>query len=195
MKHLIILSFQLIALYPLTAQDIKIGSRPQEPTEPYPYSSENVMFQNKDADITLAGTLTLPNSQTDFPTVVLISGSSPHNRNEEIAGHKPFLVIADYLTRNGIGVLRYDDRGIGQSGGKYEIAAYDDRISDVKSAITYLKTRKEVNSKKIGLIGHSEGGLIAAMSAEKSIDVNFIILMAAPGLSGYDMVLLQTGNV
>ena len=124
--------------------------------------------------------------------MVLISGGSPHNRNEEIAGHKPFLVIADYLTRKGIGVLRYDDRGVGQSERKYEIAAYDDRKSDVESAIAYLKSRKEVNPKKIGLIGHSEGGLIAAMVAEQSKDVDFIIMMADPGLTGYDMVLLQT---
>lgn len=192
MKNFLFFLIQIIAVSSLTAQDIRIGPRPQEPIEPYPYIAEEVKFQNKKADITLSGTLTLPKSQSDFPVVVLISGSSPHNRNEEIAGHKPFLVIADYLTRNGIGVLRYDDRGVGQSGGKYEIAAYDDRTSDVESAIAYLKTRKEVNSKKIGLIGHSEGGLIAAMVAEKSKDVHFIILMAAPGLTGYDMVLLQT---
>ncbi|MEQ9404372.1 MAG: alpha/beta fold hydrolase [Cyclobacteriaceae bacterium] len=192
MRNFLVLYILIIAVSCLKAQDTKIAPRPQEPIKPYPYLSEDVTFQNKEANITLSGTLTLPKDQSDFPVVVLISGSSPHNRNEEIAGHKPFLVIADYLTRHGIGVLRYDDRGVGQSEGKYEIAAYADRTSDVESAITYLKTRKEVNQKKIGLIGHSEGGLIAAMVAEHSKDVNFIILMAAPGLTGYDMVLLQT---
>lgn len=190
MKNFLVLLLPILAVFTLKAQNTK--KRPQEPTEPYPYISENVTFQNEAANIKLSGTLTLPKNETDFPVVILISGSSPHNRNQEIAGHKPFLVIADHLTRNGIGVLRYDDRGVGQSEGVYEIAAYDDRVSDVLNAITYLKTKKNINSNKIGLIGHSEGGLIAAMTAEQSKNVDFIILMAAPGLTGYDMVLLQT---
>ncbi|SMG49202.1 hypothetical protein SAMN05661096_03580 [Marivirga sericea] len=192
MKHLIILLFLVITLYPLTAQDIKIGPRPQEPTEPYPYFSEDIMFQNKEANITLSGTLTLPNGQTDFPIVVLISGSSAHNRNQEVAGHKPFLVIADYLTSNGIGVLRYDDRGVGQSEGEYEIAAYAEIASDVESAVAYLKSRKDVNSKKIGLIGHSGGGLIAPLVASRRKDISFIVMMAAPAIPGYELILLQT---
>ncbi len=192
MKHPIILLCLLITLYPLTAQDINIGPRPQEPKEPYPYFSEDVMFQNKEANITLAGTLTLPKNQVDFPIVVLISGSSAHNRNQEVAGHKPFLVIADYLTKNGIGVLRYDDRGVGQSQGEYEIAAYAAIASDVESAVAYLKSRKDINSNKIGLIGHSGGGLIAPLVASLRKDISFIVMMAAPAITGYELILLQT---
>lgn len=190
MKSLLILILSLVSAIALEAQDI--NQKPQEPTAPFPYYSEEVTFQNKEANIALSGTLTLPENQTNYPMVVLISGSSPHNRNEEIAGHKPFLVIADHLTKNGIGVLRYDDRGVGKSEGTYEIAAYADRISDVESAIAYLKTRKENNAENIGLMGHSEGGLIAAMVAEQSTDVGFIVSMAAPGLSGYEMMMLRT---
>ena len=120
----------------------------------------------------------------------MITGSCPQNRDEEILGHKPFLVIADYLTKNGIAVLRYDDRGIGKSKGDFKTATSADFATDVESAIAYLKTRKEINQQKIGLIGHSEGGLIAPMVAAKSKDINFIILLAAPGLRG-DKVLLQ----
>lgn len=166
--------------------------RPQEPIKPYPYYSEDVTFENTKANITLSGTLTLPKNGGNFPAVILISGSGPQNRDEELLGHKPFLVISDYLTKNGIGVLRYDDRGVGQSTGDFETATSADFATDVESAITYLKTRKEVNTNKIGLVGHSEGGLIAPMVASKSKDVSFIVLLAGPGISGYDIILLQT---
>ena len=166
--------------------------RPQEPTKPYPYYSEEVSFQNTGAQITLSGTLTLPKNGTDFPVVILISGSGPQNRDEEIVGHKPFLVIADHLTKNGIAVLRYDDRGVAQSSGDFKTATSADFATDVESAIAYLKTRKEINKNKIGLVGHSEGGLIAPMVASTSKDVHFIVLLAAPGISGYDIILLQT---
>lgn len=167
-------------------------NRPQEPKQPYPYDVEEVSFQNSDAKITLAGTLTLPKDNRDIPVVILISGSGPQNRNEEHMGHKPFLVISDYLTRNGIGVLRYDDRGVGQSKGDFATATSADLATDVESAIAYLKTRKEINPNKIGLLGHSEGGLISYMVAAKTTDVNFIVSLAGPGLSGYDIILLQT---
>jgi len=168
------------------------AKRPQEPTKPYPYYSEDVTFQNTKANISLSGTLTLPKNQADFPVVILISGSGPQNRDEELLGHKPFLVISDYLTKNGIGVLRYDDRGVGQSKGDFKTATSADFATDVESAIEYLKTRKEINKNKIGLIGHSEGGLIAPMVASKSKDVSFIVLLSGPGISGYDILLLQT---
>lgn len=170
----------------------EIIKRPQEPIKPYPYSSEEVTFDNTKANNTLSGTLTLPKNGANFPVVILISGSGPQNRDEELLGHKPFLVISDYLTKNGIGVLRYDDRGVGQSTGNFETATSADFATDVESAITYLKTRKEINTNKIGLIGHSEGGLIAPMVAAKSKDVSFIVLLAGPGISGYDIILLQT---
>ena len=169
----------------------QIVKRPQEPQKPYPYYSEEITFQNETAHIDLSGTLTLPKKEGVFPVVILISGSGPQNRNEEVFGHKPFLVIADYLTKNGIGVFRYDDRGIGQSKGNFGAATSADFATDVESAIAYLKTRKEINKDKIGLIGHSEGGIIAPMIASKSKDVAFIVLLAGPGIQGDQILLLQ----
>ena len=165
--------------------------RPQEPTKPYSYYSEEVNFQNTQANITLAGTLTLPKKEGNYPVVILISGSGPQNRNEEVFGHKPFLIISDHLTKNGIAVLRYDDRGVGNSTGDFKVATSMDFSSDVESAIDYLKTRKEINKAKIGLIGHSEGGIIAPMVAAKSNDVNFIVLLAGTGIRGDKLLLLQ----
>lgn len=165
--------------------------RPQEPVKPYPYSEEDVTFENKRASITLAGTLTLPKKEGIFPAVVLISGSGPQNRNEELMGHKPFLVMSDYLTRNGIAVLRFDDRGVGKSTGSFKTATSAHFATDVEAAIEYLKTRTEINKKKIGLIGHSEGGVIAPMVAANSKDVAFIVLMAGTGVPGDEILLAQ----
>lgn len=165
--------------------------RPQEPIKPYPYYSEDITFENKKSGINLAGTLTLPTKDGVFPVVILISGSGPQNRDEELLGHKPFLVLSDYLTKNGIAVLRYDDRGTALSKGDFKTATSADFATDVESAITYLKTRKEINKKKIGLIGHSEGGLIAPMVASKSKDVAFIVLLAGTGIQGDQILLLQ----
>ncbi|AEA45921.1 alpha/beta hydrolase family protein [Fluviicola taffensis] len=165
--------------------------RPQEPTKPYSYYSEDVTFENKKAGISFAGTFTLPTKEGVFPVVILISGSGPQNRDEELMGHKPFLVLADYLTKNGIAVLRYDDRGTALSKGDFNTATSADFATDVESAITYLKTRKEINKKYIGLIGHSEGGLIAPMVASKSKDIAFIVLLAGPGIQGDQILLLQ----
>ena len=171
-------------------------NRPQEPKMPYPYYTEEVTFNNEQANITLAGTLTLPKKEgKNHPVVILITGSGPQDRNEELVGHKPFLVIADHLTKKGIAVLRYDDRGFGQSTGDFETATSADFAFDVESAINYLKTRKEIDSTKIGLIGHSEGGLIAPMVASKSKDVNFIILLAGTGIPGDQLLLLQGGLI
>jgi fermentation-respiration switch protein FrsA (DUF1100 family) len=165
--------------------------RPQEPIKPYPYYSEDVTFENKKASIELAGTLTLPKKDGVFPVVILISGSGPQNRDEELLGHKPFLILSDYLTKNGIAVLRYDDRGTALSKGDFNAATSADFATDVESAIAYLKTRKEINKKKIGLIGHSEGGLIAPMVASKSKDIAFIVMLAGTGIQGDQILLLQ----
>ena len=165
--------------------------RPQEPTKPYSYYSEDLTFENNKAGIILAGTLTLPKKDGVFPVVIFISGSGPQNRDEELLGHKPFLVLSDYLTKNGIAVLRYDDRGTAMSKGDFKTATSADFATDVESAIAYLKTRKEINKKKIGLIGHSEGGLIAPMVASKSKDVAFIVLLAGTGIQGDRLLLLQ----
>lgn len=165
--------------------------RPQEPKKPYPYYEEEVIFDNVKAGIKLAGTLTLPTKDGVFPVVVLITGSGPQNRDEELMGHKPFLVIADYLTRNGIAVLRFDDRGTFASTGDFKTATTLDFASDVLSAVEYLKTRKEIDKKKIGLIGHSEGGIIAPIVANDSKDVAFIVLLAGTGISGDQLLLEQ----
>jgi len=165
--------------------------RPQVPKKPYPYIEEELVYENKEAGITLAGTLTLPPGKGPSPVVLLISGSGPQDRNETIYNHRPFLVLADYLTRQGIAVLRVDDRGVGKSTGDFSQATSEDFASDVLAGIEYLKTRKEINLEQIGLIGHSEGGLIAPMVAVKSSDVAFIILMAGTGLTGEEILYLQ----
>ncbi len=167
------------------------AKRPQEPKAPFPYLSEDVSFFNATDSVTLAGTLTLPSAQGKFPVVVLISGSGPQDRNEELLGHKPFLLLADHLTRNGIAVLRYDDRGVAKSKGKFSSATSADFAKDVLAAVSYLKTRKEIDPKKIGLIGHSEGGLIAPMVAAQSKDIAYLVLLAGPGVPGKDVILLQ----
>jgi fermentation-respiration switch protein FrsA (DUF1100 family) len=181
--------------FPMNLSHETIGvqtfNRPQEPKEPYPYYTENVTFTNTKDAISLAGTLTLPKKEGVFPVVVLITGSGPQDRNEELLGHKPFLVLADYLTKNGIAVLRCDDRGVGQSKGDFGKATTADFATDVESAVAYLKTRKEINSKKIGLVGHSEGGVIAPIVANRSKDVAFIVLLAGTGIQGDQLLLLQ----
>lgn len=166
-------------------------NRPQEPKKPYPYHSEEVKFENTEAEAILAGTLTFPKKEGVFPVVILISGSGPQNRDEELMGHKPFLVLADHLTKNGIAVLRYDDRGTAQSTGNFDIATTVDFSKDVEAAINYLKTRPEINKNQIGLIGHSEGGIIAPMVAVKSKDVQFIVLLAGTGIPGHQLLLQQ----
>lgn len=163
----------------------------QEPVPPFPYYSENVKFVNKIEGNTLAGTLTLPKKEGVFPVVVLITGSGAQNRDEELLGHKPFLVIADFLTRNGVGVLRYDDRGTAESTGDFKTATSFDFSKDAEAAVQYLMTRKEVNKKKIGLIGHSEGGIIAPMVAARNKNVAFLVLLAGPGVRGNELLVMQ----
>jgi pimeloyl-ACP methyl ester carboxylesterase len=169
--------------------------RPQEPAKPYPYVEEEITFENNEANIRLAGTLTLPEKEGLYPAVVLISGSGPQDRNEELFGHKPFLVIADYLTRNGIAVLRFDDRGTASSSGNFGTATTFDFSTDAEAAVNYLLTRKEINKKQIGLIGHSEGGTIAPMVAARSNDVAFIVLLAGTGIQGNEILLFQTAAI
>ena len=161
--------------------------RPQEPKEPLPYRTEEVAFKNTDAGITLAGTLSFPSSEGSFPAVLLLSGSGAQDRDETVFGHRPFFVLADYLTRRGIAVLRVDDRGVGGSTGDFDRAKAEDYASDALAGVTYLKNRKEINHEWIGLIGHSEGGMIASMVAVRSPDIAFIVLMASPGLAIREM--------
>lgn len=166
--------------------------RPQLPIKPYPYNDEEVVFENKIDSIKLGGSFTFPKEGSNFPAVVLITGSGWEDRDETIFNHKPFLVIADYLTRKGFAVLRFDDRGGGASTGNIKEATSLDFVKDVKAAVDYLKTRKEVNQNKIGLIGHSEGGMIAPIVATERKDIAFIILLAGPGLTGEEILIRQT---
>lgn len=168
--------------------------RPQEPKKPYPYNEENIVFENKKAGIKLAGTLTFPNSKGKFPAVILVTGSGQQDRNENIGGHKPFWIIADYLTRNGIAVLRVDDRGIGGSTGNFNQSTTGDFAEDALAGITFLKTRREIDPKKIGIIGHSEGGIVAPLAASMSSDVAFIVSMAGAFINFEDVVIDQILN-
>jgi uncharacterized protein len=171
--------------------EAELGRKPQEPVKPYSYYTEEVTFFNKKEKVMLSGTLTLPSKDGKYPVVVLISGSGPQNRDGEVLGHKPFLVLSDYLTRNGIGVLRYDDRGVGKSTGVFKGATSFDFSKDVEAAVDFLKSRKEIDKKKIGLIGHSEGGAIAPMVAARCKEVDFIVMLAGPGISGGETLLIQ----
>ncbi|GGA90378.1 hypothetical protein GCM10011511_12000 [Puia dinghuensis] len=164
-------------------------ARPQEPVKPYPYEAEEVQFANSGAGITLAGTLTLPPGKGKFPVVILIAGGGSNNRDEEIFQHRPFLVIADALTRRGVAVLRYDCRGIGQSTGDFGKATTADLATDVEAAIAYLRTRKEINAHRMGLIEHGEGAILAPMVAARRGDVRFIVLLAGQGLRGKEVQL------
>lgn len=166
-------------------------NRPQEPVRPFPYLEEEVTINNEMDGLTLAGTLTLPEYEGPHPALILITGSGPQNRDEEIFGHKPFLVLADYLTREGFAVLRYDDRGVGASTGDFSRATTEDLARDVLSVIDFLKTRPEIDANRIGLIGHSEGGIIAPMVANRSEDVSHIVLLAGTGIPGKEVLLVQ----
>lgn len=173
----------------------KSKKRPQEPSKPFPYNEEEVTYKNNKANVRLAGTFVFPRSKKPFPAVLLISGSGPQDRNEMVAGHKPFLVLSDYLVRRGIAVLRVDDRGFGKSTGNHDTATTQDFAEDVLYGIEYLKTRKEISHNQIGLIGHSEGGLIAPIAASNSSHVAFIVLLAGPGMMMKDILLHQIASI
>ncbi|MCX7992888.1 MAG: lysophospholipase [Fimbriimonadales bacterium] len=166
--------------------------RPQEPKPPFPYKTEEVRVPNRKAKIELAGTLTLPECKPPFPAIVFFTGSGAQNRDEEIFGHKPFLVLADYLTRAGYATLRMDDRGVGGSGGDMSRATTLDFAEDALAAVNYLKTRKEIDRKQIGILGHSEGALVGAIAASKAPrDVAFLIMLAGTGVSGEQILYRQ----
>jgi len=159
-----------------------VVARPQNPKKPLPYNCEQIVYENESAGLKLAGTLTLPVQGGPFPAALLLQGSGPLDRNEFAFGHQPFTVLADYLTRHGIAVMRVDKRGIWQSTGDFSQATTADFAADTLAAVEYLRTRKEINPKHIGLIGHSEGGIIAPMVAAQTDHVHFIVLVSAPGM-------------
>jgi fermentation-respiration switch protein FrsA (DUF1100 family) len=170
---------------------LPISARPQEPKKPYPYKEEQVEYEHKAAGIKIAGTLTYPASGGPFPAVILLSGSGPQNRDEEIFGHKPFMVLADYLTRHGIAVLRSDERGVGGTTGSFKGSTTEDFAKDALAGVAYLISRDEINPEWIGLAGHSEGGMMAPIAASKSSDIAFIVMMAGPGIAFSDVILFQ----
>lgn len=174
-----------------TVGDAPAARRPQTPVKPYPYKEEDVTYTNASAGITLAGTITTPQGAGPFPAILLITGSGAHDRDESILEHKPFLVLSDYLTRKGIAVLRTDKRGCGKSGGVYATATTADFATDAEAGVAFLRTRPEVDHKRIGLLGHSEGGAVAPMVAAQDPGVAFIVLMAGPGLPGDQILVAQ----
>ena len=170
-------------------------SRPQLPKPPYPYHEENVSYESLAPGVRLAGTLTLPAGEGPFSAVVLVSGSGAQDRDETIFGHKPFLVIADYLTRRGFAVLRVDDRGVGGSSGSTAETTTEVFVQDVMAGVRFLNDRPDIRAERIGLLGHSEGGLVAPLAASRSNEIAFIGLLAAPGLPGDQLLLRQTADV
>ncbi|MBB1285564.1 alpha/beta fold hydrolase [Flavisolibacter sp. BT320] len=168
-----------------------VKKRPQTPVPPFSYQSKDVTYHNADRSIQFGATVTKPFGEVPYPAVLLITGSGPQNRDEELFGHKPFAVIADDLTKRGFLVLRVDDRGVGQTTGDHRSATSEDFADDVKAGLAYLRSLPEVNKSKIGLLGHSEGGMIAQMVGAEEKDLAFLVLMAAPGIPVVELMALQ----
>ncbi len=169
----------------------EVKSKPQDPKD-FPYNQEEVRFINKNGGHKIAGTLTTPTDGSFNKVLVLITGSGPQNRDEELLGHRPFLVLSDHLTRNGTAVLRCDDRGVAESEGDFQTATSEDFVTDISAAVDYLQSRADMKGKKIGLLGHSEGGMIAPMLAAKRKDIDLIVLLAGPGINIVELMMLQT---
>lgn len=168
------------------------GNRPQEPVAPFPYRSEEVQFSNQSAGVRLGGTLTLPTGKGPFPAAVLLTGSGPQDRDETVFNHRPFLIIADYLTQQGIAVLRFDDRGVGKSSGDSKNMTAADYATDAQAALAYLRTRPDINGKQVGLIGHSEGGTAGIRAAGQPQGPAFLVLMGTAGIPGGEVVVQQS---
>jgi hypothetical protein len=187
-------SFTQNAPLPLTWTRVEPAgalARPQNPRPPFPYDVVDVSYANKAGGVKLTGTLTRPRGKGRFPVALLITGSGPEDRDYTIAGHKPFWVIADYLTRRGIAILRMDDRGVGGSTGDSMIATLGDQAGDVLAGVEYLKGRADIDPRHIGVIGHSEGGIIGPVAALRSPSISFVIILAGPGVPGIQVLPLQ----
>jgi len=177
-------SFQLSAISPKDIQPDSI-----------PYVSNDIKYYNADSSIHFGATLTIPVGKKKCPAVILVSGTGKQDRDGTMAGHKMFATLADYLTRQGLAVLRVDDRGVGLTTGNYETSTTADFAADVLTSIDYLKGRKEINPKKIGLIGHSEGGAVISIVASQSRDVSFMISMAGLASKGLDALFKQNRDI
>ncbi len=171
-------------------------ARPQMPQPPFEYEVREVEYDNPHAEgVKLAGTLTIPSGEGPFPAVVMVSGSGAQDRDETIFGHKPFWVIADDLAKRGVAVLRFDDRGVGGSTGNPATATTEDFATDALAGVEFLATQDKIDANHIGVMGHSEGGLIAPMVANQSEQVAFIILLAGPGVTGEEILITQTRDI
>jgi pimeloyl-ACP methyl ester carboxylesterase len=185
--------------FKLGRDEVALPARPQEPERPFPYKDDEVAYTN--GSIRLAGTLTRPPGEGPFPAVLLISGSGPQNRDEEVFGHKPFLVLSDHLTRAGLAVLRYDDRGVGGSTGDLRTSTSEDFAGDALAGVDFLREQPEIDARRIGLIGHSEGAIVAPLVASRTEDVAFVVMLAGPGVPGDEVLarqmelLLRAGGV
>ena len=187
-------SFPLM-LTPADEAETAPPPRPQHPEPPYPYVADSVTVQNESAGLTLAGTLTRPEGEGPHPAVVLVSGSGPQDRNSEVFNHKLFHVLADHLTRQGIAVLRYDERGVGASGGRFDGATSEDFAGDAAAAVRFLKNRPNVDAEATGLVGMSEGGLVAPMVHTRFEAVDFLVLMAGPSVPGHEILVEQGAKI
>ncbi len=170
-------------------------TRPQDPQPPFKYQIEEVTFVNKKEGNTLVGTLTIPEGDGPFPAMVLVSGSGQQNRDEELMNHRPFWVIADYCALHGIAVLRYDDRGVGGSDGEVKNATSMDFSYDAEAAFDYLRNRKEINATKVGILGHSEGGIINFMVSARRPEVAFLVSLAGPSVNGIEVLKEQQAAI
>lgn len=171
-----------------------VVNRPQEPRPPFPYDIREAQVANADAaGVSLAGTLTVPAGAGPWPAVVLVSGSGPNNRDEEVFGHRPFAVLADHLSRNGVAVLRYDKRGIGGSKGDYAGATTADFASDAGACLRWLRQQPGIAGDRVGLLGHSEGGLVVPVVANRAPgEAAFVVLLGGPAVTGADILTRQT---
>jgi pimeloyl-ACP methyl ester carboxylesterase len=186
---------QAIHLILRPIEEVPRPNRPQDPQPPFPYEEQEVVFENIPAGIQLAGTLTIPEGTGPFPVLVTISGSGSQDRNSTFFEHKPFWVIADYLARLGMAVLRYDDRGVGGSTNAETEATTADLAGDVSAAVSFLMDHPDIDPNRIGLIGHSEGGIIAPMVATEIEDIALIVLLAGPGVPGSKILLDQNEDI
>ncbi len=177
----------------LDADAIRPARRSQTPAAPFPYRSDDIAYTNpRHPGVHLAGTLTKPKGKGPFPVVLLISGSGPQDRDETVFGHKPFLVLADYLTRRGIAVLRVDDRGVGGSSGATRNDTTEDYATDVEAGVAFLRSQPDIDPQAIGLLGHSEGALIATLVAQRDPRIACLVFLAGPGVPGRDLIVEQT---
>ena len=165
--------------------------RPQDPQPPFDYRVTEVSFTNEKEGNTLTGTLTIPKGKGPFPAMVLVSGSGQQNRDEELMNHRPFWVIADYCARHGIAVLRYDDRGMGGSTGEVENATSLDFSYDAEAAFDFLRKQKHIDASRVGILGHSEGGIINFMVSARRPEVAFLVSLAGPAVNGIEVLKEQ----